>query len=643
MSRNEYRLGRLESAGTPNPVPAAKAAVALPIPNIIDFVTGPEYLNRPRLYPRQATLLKIIMLEVDLLTDYDRAVIADWESGFRLVDRDAIQGYEGERGLAPGTVQRMLACRAEGRSWFREVVLVLGRRAGKGYLSSLVTAYVLWQLLTLGDPQEALGIEQTKQLVIMTMAAELSQAVSNQHRDIVELLLNAPCFAQFIGPHSNTSLRLRTPAELASDPDAEGSLLVQARPATANAGRGPTAVACLFDEMAHAPASGLQRGADEIYRGAAPALAQFPTRSLMMLASSPASQTGEFFAAYRRGLHTTSGHPQDPSMIVVQLPSGGPYEDWGLTQTGLAMYPGGPDFAPLDRAIISEDTPYERRLAVSNGDTYRVEHLAHWRSSLTAYLDPDLVAAVFASPGSTALTRQSAGLPNQNYVMHCDTSTSGANTAIAIGHLEGGPAPDGDVIFDYLHAYQPGDFPEGRIDYSFIQSQLCQLIIDFSPAVVSFDSYNSEQLVQQLRAWSRETRGFARLDIRVRVPTATRNWIDAERFKTLMGAGRIRAHPHDLAKNELLFLEVSGITVDHPRAGPVTTSDVSDSMFNVVAQLMDSSAGVLGQLSAQRLHGSHPGGFGISEDQAIFSQLGAGRGRASDVPRNPAWGSRFRR
>ncbi len=239
MSRNEYRLGRLESAGTPNPVPAAKAAVALPIPNIIDFVTGPEYLNRPRLYPRQATLLKIIMLEVDLLTDYDRAVIADWESGFRLVDRDAIQGYEGERGLAPGTVQRMLACRAEGRSWFREVVLVLGRRAGKGYLSSLVTAYVLWQLLTLGDPQEALGIEQTKQLVIMTMAAELSQAVSNQHRDIVELLLNAPCFAQFIGPHSNTSLRLRTPAELAADPDAEGSLLVQARPATANAGRGP--------------------------------------------------------------------------------------------------------------------------------------------------------------------------------------------------------------------------------------------------------------------------------------------------------------------------------------------------------------------------------------------------------------------
>lgn len=641
MSRLEARLARLESASTACAAGQAGTGAALPVPNIMDFVTSPRFLDRPLLYPRQATLLKIIMLEVELLTSYDLGVIAEWESGFRLFEREADQGFEGAVGLAPGTVERMRACRAEGRSWFREVVLVLGRRAGKGYLSSLVTAYVLWRLLALGDPQEALGIEKTKQLVVMTMAADLSQAVSNQHRDLVELLLDAPCFAPYLGAHTSTSLRLRTPAEHAADPGAEGSVLVQARPATANAGRGPTAVAFLFDEMAHAPASGLQRGADEIYRGAAPALAQFPTTSLIILASSPASQTGELYTAYRRCLDTTNGLPRDPSSIAVQLPSWGPYQDWELTQAGLAMYPGGPNFAPLNQAIISEDTPSVRRLASSNPDTYRVEHLAQWRTSLTAYLDPELVAAVFAPYQGHVLARQSAGRADRTYVMHCDPSTSGANLGIAIAHLEAGPAPSGHVVFDYLHAFQPSDFPAGRIDYHFIEDHLHQLITDFDPAVVTFDCYNSEQLIQGLQAWAAVTRGFARLNIGVRTPTAARNWNDAERFKTLMGEGRIHAHPHELAKHELLFLQVQGTTVDHPRTGPVTTSDITDAMFNAVAHLMDPSAQVLQRMSAQSLHASYPGGFTPSSslDRDVLSRLSSARpGR--EPPHNPARGRR---
>ncbi len=641
MSRLEARLARLESASTARAAGQGGTGAGLPVPNIMDFVTSPDFLDRPLLYPRQATLLKIIMLEVELLTPYDLGVIADWESGFRLVDRDADQGYEGARGLAPGTVERMRACRAEGRSWFREVVLVLGRRAGKGYLSSLVTAYVLWRLLALGDPQEALGIEKTKQLVVMTMAADLSQAVSNQHRDLVELLVDAPCFAPYLGAHTSTSLRLRTPAEHAADPGAEGSVLVQARPATANAGRGPAAVAFLFDEMAHAPGSGLQRGADEIYRGAAPALAQFPTRSLIILASSPASQTGELYTAYRRCLDTTDGLPRDPSSIAVQLPSWGPYQDWELTQSGLAMYPGGPDFAPLKQAIISEDTPSVRRLASSNPDTYRVEHLAQWRTSQAAYLDPELVKAVFAPYQGHVLARQSAGRADRTYVMHCDPSTSGANFGIAIGHLEGGPAPSGQIVFDYLHAFRPSDFRDGRIDYHFIEkNHLRQLITDFDPAVVTFDSYNSEQLIQGLQAWAADTRGFGQLNIGVRTPTAARNWNDAERFKTLMGEGRIHAHPHELAKHELLFLQVQGTTVDHPRTGPVTTSDITDCMFNVVAHLMDHSAQVHQQLSAQSLHASHPGGFTSSSlDRDTLSRLSSPRS-GREPPHNPARGRR---
>jgi hypothetical protein len=567
----------------------------LSVPNIIEFVTSPEYLDRPKLYPRQATLLKIMTLSTELLTSYDLAVIAEWEAGFQLTEHDVGQRYEGRAGLAPGTLERMDAARAAGRWWFREVVLVLGRRAGKGYLSALVTAYLLWRVLALECPQRELGLERTKELLVMTMAAGLQQALSNQYRDLAELLDSAPCFAPYVAARTTDSIRLRTPAELAHDPKAAGSVLVQGRPATGTAGRGPAAIALLFDEMAHAPASGLQRGADEIYRGAVPALAQFRRESLILLASSPASRTGEFYAAYSRGLAVTDGELTDPTALVVQLPSWGTYLDWERAHE-IPMWPGGPHFAALQRAIIADDEEM-RRHARANPDSFRVEFEAQWRSSLAAYLDPDLVHAIFGAHLGRRLEMQSVGIPGVRYAMHCDPSTSGANFAIAIGHLEGGTA-DGHIVFDHLRAFKPSDFPEARIDYRFIQEHLLALIKAFSPAVVTFDQHNSELLIQNLNAALRQQHRFPHTAVGMRTATASRNWDDAERFKTLMGQLRIHAPSHELALAELIFLECEGVRVDHPRTGPVTTSDVADAMFNVVAHLMDGSANTIAQLSA---------------------------------------------
>ena len=614
MSDAARRLRNLEDRSAPkqpNPVSGR-----LRVPNIIEFVTSPTYLDRPQLYPRQATLLKVITLATDLLTPYDREVIAEWEAGFRLVDSDRGRGYEGQAGLVPGTVQRMEAARREGRWWFREVVLVLGRRAGKGYLGSLVTAYLLWRILALEHPQRALGLERTKQLQVMTMAADLNQALSNQYRDLAELLGSAPCFAPYVAARTRDSIRLRTPAERAGDPEAAGSILVQGRPTTGAAGRGPAALALLFDEVAHAPASGLQRGADEIYRGAVPALAQFPKTSLILLASSPASRTGEFYAAYRRGLAVTNGQLTDPSMLVIQLPSWGTYLDWE-TAHEVPMWPGAPNFARLHRAIIANDEEM-RRAERANRDSFRVEHLAQWRSSLTSYLDPDLVYAIFGPHLGRPLQMQSGATPGVRYAMHCDPSVSGANFAIAIGHLEGSTA-EGHIVFDYLHAFQPSDFPEGRIDYRFIESHLSMLITEFSPAVVTFDQHNSEHFIQNLNATLPVTHRFPRTSISTRHATASRNWDDAERFKTLMGQQRIHAPSHELARAELLFLELEGVRVDHPSSGPVTTSDIADAMFNVVAHLMDPSVNTIARLAAVPLRGSD------FRSSSPFGGLGAAR------------------
>ncbi len=82
----------------------------LPVPDPVTFVLSADYLDRPNMYPRQATLLKIIFLRLDLLTEYDHAVIDEWEENFR---------QTGNNGVVPGVRRRMAKLRKEGRKWVR--------------------------------------------------------------------------------------------------------------------------------------------------------------------------------------------------------------------------------------------------------------------------------------------------------------------------------------------------------------------------------------------------------------------------------------------------------------------------------------------------------------------------------------------
>ena len=65
-------------------VPSATDPPRVPSPlNIIDFATNPAFLGID-LYPVQATILKIATGSLELLTDFDRDLIATWERGWEV-------------------------------------------------------------------------------------------------------------------------------------------------------------------------------------------------------------------------------------------------------------------------------------------------------------------------------------------------------------------------------------------------------------------------------------------------------------------------------------------------------------------------------------------------------------------------------
>lgn len=251
-----------------NPLLAHRLAISsVGIPDPIEFVISEKFLDRGVLYPRQATLLKTIFLRDDLFTDFDLEVIDGWETTFMRT---------GNEGISPGIHQRIEINKAAGRSWFKEVLAVIGRRGGKGHLGAICSAYILWHFLNRpGGPQIFYGIDRDKTIAAIVFAGKKDQAKANQWGDLNKFITSAPCFRPYLSKPLAESLTLYSPADLLKiqrqkfdgvriESD-QASFAITPSASTMMAGRGPASAILMFDEMAHIIASGASRSAAEIY------------------------------------------------------------------------------------------------------------------------------------------------------------------------------------------------------------------------------------------------------------------------------------------------------------------------------------------------------------------------------------------
>lgn len=614
------------------------------IPDIMEFCLSPEFLNRPNLYPRQGTLLKLIFCQEELFTEYDYEVIEEWTQGFTIPPEDRRKAgesihYEGNNGLAPDILDRMRLMRSQGRGWFREILPAIGRRGGKGYIGGLSGAYVIWYYHELGDPQGYYGVARDKRLGMYVFAGKREQAKANQWRDIVNVILGAPCFTDYVSRSQGELLSLLAPndkirsgdllkREIKSEMD-PATFEIVPKESTLMAGRGPALFAIYFDEMAHVVASGANRSAEEVWGAATPALDQFAKDAFIYCGSSTWQMMGQFYEECQQALEIepdpTTGElvPVYPEKLFLQLTSWDIYKDWERAheiplvpeEYAEACY-AGLEYDVRGKSLIEHkprnDFFYDqvsgdvrcyprikrpiqtydeemRKLERANPETFRVERRSHWATTLDAYLNPNFVDRMWQpwslekGDAPNIITQQTRGLLNRVYVAHGDPSKSGANFGWAIAHTEG---PDADglmhVVFDVVHAWKPSDFEEGYIDYIKVMEDLCGYIDDFVPSSVSFDQFNSAPLMAQLRQHIGKRDYPRRVDVFERTATRQVNWAMAEAFKTALGLNLIHAPFFELADLELKFLQDQGGRVDHPDSGPVQTKDVADAMMNVV-------------------------------------------------------------
>lgn len=604
----------------------------------MDFATHPSYCGFP-LFPKQITLLRLIFLETEHMTQYDRDTIEDWRSGFLKV-RDRY-------GVQPDVWDRITYLKARGYRHFAQVQAVLGRRASKGIIGAILNTEQIAYLHSLDNPQQVFGIQEGKDVYCNVGATSQTVAMRQLFADIRTMVERCKYFRPegkppWIAESKDAILRIRTPADLRRIAELRAakipidhivaSLVAVALSASSVAARGSTSYANNYDEFAFHVKTGSVKSDSEIYKDWQPSLGQFDVDSLTYVPSSPATKVGHFHTLYQQASILLSNYNDitgigdearqtlvnngvtieldaEPGWLVFQGPSWGLYENWQDAQKILGL---GYAFSkPPEPDLTDERQIRERR---RDPEKFKVEKEGQFAEVQGAYLDPDKVDDMFKRPSMykddegnpiywrDALQAQAYGTFDRKYRIHCDPGLSGANFALAVGHLEDAPADEHGrvwphVVFDLLHVWRPIDFPEDPethkqfIDYVKVHNDIDAIIGRFmSTEKVTFDQWQSASFLASLKQ---------KFSPAIRVVESTfnekANQDRFEKFKSALNLGWVHAYPDNfylddlscLLELECKFLSVApnGKVVKQD-IGPVITKDLADCVMEVTTDLL---------------------------------------------------------
>ena len=615
----------------------AGSASGPPWESIVDFATHKSFCGK-LLYPRQMTLLKLIYLETEQMTDYDRDVIGGWAEGFK--------NYNAPVGVQPDIWDRVDYLKANGFTHFPHVQMVMGRRASKGILGGILGAERIAWLYSLGSWQQHFNQVPGQVAEVMVVANSLSQAVTRQFRDIRNTVLNCGYLRPHIVSDKQTEFYIRTPGD--EETIAENKLAgistereiatiyCKASSSVSTSGRGGTGLMICYDEMAHMLAgTGSTKTGEEIYDAFQPSLDQFGRSALTYLASSPFSKIGKFYDLYQQGRITMDEYNEregklrtssfveeaaaqdidvdpdevsaavaEPTFLVVQLPSWETYRDWQDSRT-IRIRPGRERCFPRWNSPVQyepreDGSPDERvqyRRMRRNPDKFKVERGAQFASVMDAYLNEVMVDRMFLKPDwRDPLAQQQQGRLSRVYRAHADPSRTNANFGFCIAHVEDAPPDEHGIVWphvivDVLKVWKPEDFKDHTIDYVQVGEELDDYLMRFpSMDKMTYDQFNSAGFI------SHQKRSFPNIRVLEKTFTARENQDRFEKFKSALNLGWVHSYRdsfaeegHSLLELELKFLQEKNGKVDRQEIGPVQTKDLSDAVMVVTVDLLHES------------------------------------------------------
>ncbi len=280
---------------------------------IIHFAEHPDFCGL-RLFPRQKVLLKLYNGEE--LDESEIAVVKDWH----------------QKGYVPPDIWDRLD-RSEP---FHEVVLAIGRRGSKSFLSGLLALYETYKLLLKDDPHKYYNLLAGDVIQVACVADSANQADETIFAKVRALTANCPWMMdRLVGDaYGGGDLFFQTNADRRRDDKVwkeraqrvrTASIQVRSYNAVSARARGRQVIVVVFDEIAHYQNRAGRDNAYNLYEALVPSVRDFGDDGRVVSISSPLYEMGQFYDNYSM---VWSG--RKPSTIGIALPSWIMYEDADL-------------------------------------------------------------------------------------------------------------------------------------------------------------------------------------------------------------------------------------------------------------------------------------------------------------------------
>lgn len=328
----------------------------------------------------------------------------------------------------------------------RELVLAIGRRAGKTTLSGIFASYEVYRLLNLFNPQEYYGLPNGNRIQIISVATDKDQA-GLLFNEVTTHLHKCEYFRPFVANNTQSLINFRTPYDIDKygpttrqgdgkfvSFQGKATLRVTFKSCIAKGLRGAGNIIVILDEVAHFQDKG-QSSAEEIYNAVTPSTAAFSPKDLntgmpifgpqtdtearIILISSPLNRTGKFFELFHLAM---SRQPGSENLLAIQAPT------WEINPT--------------------VPSSYYRSKFHADANVFMTEHGAQFSDRVRAWIDreEDLLTCI-----DDTLKPKEVGFPRYPHHMGIDVGLMKDGTAIFITHCE-----QDRIILDYHEYWKAG-------------------------------------------------------------------------------------------------------------------------------------------------------------------------------------------
>lgn len=358
-----------------------------------------------------------------------------------------------------------------------ELILVLGRGAGKSYMVSVIALYMTYQLLRMGHPQQHWGLMDDA-ITILNVANSESQAKA-VFRKIFQLAANSPYFIPFICHSTLTELHLMTPHDLKVYEERVrdgfdkkiGTVVMQSGTSNSATQVGGNVYCLIIDEMAEMSEGNGADLAEELYSKLSPALSRFRGDGRIVCISNPLYEHGKFYELYQQSF-------VNQNMLMFRCPT--KFVNPNVT----------PEYLEAERT--------------KDEAVFTMQFLAQFRGSARdPFIPEQYVDAAFSKLGN--YTRTEKGNAAFMYYAHLDPAHNSDMYALAIVHSEQTHERDATgrpmrrVTVDHINLWKPDEM-KNPINVDAVNDYVIDICNRFQIVQVSYDHWNSDGSITFLRS-----------------------------------------------------------------------------------------------------------------------------------------------